>query len=160
VGTDQAKFLAKARAFLRQHLDHVAVAKLRTNRPLTSSDLGELERLLAGSGAGGPEDIQRAAEGAQGLGLLVRSLVGMDRAAAKEVLAKFTNGRTLTANQREFVNLIVDHLTEHGVVEAARLYESPFTDLTPHGPDALFAAADMDELLRALLAVRATAVAA
>jgi type I restriction enzyme, R subunit len=28
-GTDQAKFIAKARAFLRQHLDHVAVAKLR-----------------------------------------------------------------------------------------------------------------------------------
>src|SRR5690606_6420822 len=124
VGTDQAKLLAKARAFLREHLDHVAVAKLRMNRPLTSSDLAELERLLAESGAGAPEDIQRAAEDAHGLGLLVRSLVGMDRAAAKEALAKFTNARTLTANQLEFVNLIVDHLTEHGVVEAARLYES------------------------------------
>jgi type I restriction enzyme R subunit len=160
VGTDQAKFLAKARAFLRQHLDHVAVAKLRTNRMLTSSDLSELERLLCESGVGGPEDIHRAAEDAQGLGLLVRSLVGMDRAAAKEALARFTNGRTLTANQLEFVNLVVDHLTEHGVVEAARLYESPFTDLTPHGPDALFKAADIDELLRTLAAVRATAVAA
>src|SRR5690606_36276720 len=83
VGTDQAKFFAKARAFLRQHLDHVAVAKLRLNRPLTTSDLGELERLLAESGAGAPEDIQRAAEEAQGLGLLVRSLVGLDRTAAK-----------------------------------------------------------------------------
>src|SRR5690606_18776907 len=112
------------------------------------------------SGAGGPEDIRRAAEDAQGLGLLVRSLVGMDRVAAKEALANFTNGRTLTANQLEFVNLIVDHLTEHGVVDAARLYESPFTDLTPQGPDALFGAADMDELLRMLQAVRATAVAA
>ncbi len=46
VGTDQAKFMAKARAFLRQHLDHVAIAKLRRNRPLTPSDLSELERLL------------------------------------------------------------------------------------------------------------------
>src|SRR5690606_458572 len=155
VGTDQAKFLAKARAFLRQHLDHVAVAKLRLNRPLTSSDLGELERLLADSGAGGPEDIQRAAADAKGLGLLVRSLVGMDRAAAKEALAQFTSGKTLAANQLEFENLIVDHLTEHGDVEAARLYESPFTDLAPHGPDALFAATDLDELLRTLLAVRA-----
>lgn len=159
-GTDQAKFLAKARAFLRQHLDHVAVAKLRMNRPLTPSDLSELERLLAESGAGDPEDIRRAAQDAQGLGLLVRSLVGMDRAAAKSALAKFTNGRMLTANQLEFVNLIVDHLTEHGVVEAARLYESPFTDLTPHGPDALFKATEVDELLRTLQAVRATAVAA
>ncbi len=160
VGTDQARFIAKVRAFLRQHLDHVAVAKLRTNRPLTSSDLSELERLLGESGAGGPEDIRRAAEGAQGLGLLVRSLVGMDRAAAKEALARFTSGKTLTANQLEFVNLIVDHLTEHGVVQAARLYESPFTDLTPRGPDGLFGPAEMDELLRALDAVRAAARAA
>lgn len=160
VGTDQAKFMAKARAFLRQHLDHVAVAKLRRNRPLTASDLAELERLLGESGVGEPEDIRRAAEDAQGLGLLVRSLVGMDRAAAKEALARFTNGKTLTANQLEFVNLIVDHLTEHGVVEAARLYESPFTDLTPHGPDGLFKATEMDELFRTLQSVRATAVAA
>lgn len=160
VGTYQAKFIAKARAFLRQHLDHVAVAKLRMNRPLTAADLSELERLLGESGVGAPEDIHRAAEDAQGLGLLVRSLVGMDRAAAKEALAQFTNGRTLTANQLEFVNLIVDHLTEHGVVEAARLYESPFTDLTPHGPEALFKATEVDELLGALQAVRATAVAA
>ncbi|MGH6897944.1 MAG: DEAD/DEAH box helicase family protein [Geminicoccaceae bacterium] len=160
VGTDQARFIAKARAFLRQHLDHVAVAKLRMNRPLTSSDLSELERLLGESGAGEPEDIRRAADNAQGLGLLVRLLVGMDRAAAKEALARFSNGKTLTANQLEFVNLIVDHLTEHGMVEAARLYESPFTDLTPQGPDALFKANEVDELLRALQAVRATAGAA
>src|SRR5262249_25674135 len=78
VGTDHARFVAKARAFLRQHLDHVAVVKLRTNRSLTSADLSELERLLGESGAGGPEDLRRATENAQGLGLLVRSLVGMD----------------------------------------------------------------------------------
>jgi hypothetical protein len=35
VGTDQAKFIAKARAFLRQHLDHIAIAKLRMNKPFT-----------------------------------------------------------------------------------------------------------------------------
>lgn len=121
--------------------------------------MSELERLLAESGVGAPDDIRRAAADAQGLGLLVRSLVGMDKAAAKEALAKFTNGKTLTANQLEFVNLIIDHLTEHGVVDPARLYESPFTDLTPRGPDALFGA-EMEDLLRAIEAVRATAVAA
>jgi len=160
VGIDQTRFIAKARAFLQKHLDHLAVAKLRLNRPLTSSDLSELERLLGESGVGEPEDIRRAAEDAQGLGLFVRSLVGMDRVAAKQALASFTEGKTLTANQLEFVNLIVEHLTEHGVVEAERLYESPFTDLAPHGPDDLLASSELDELMRVLNAVRAAAIAA
>ena len=141
-------------------MDHVAVAKLRMNSPLTQSDLSELERLLAESGAGSEEDIHQAADNAQGLGLLVRSLVGMDRAAAKEAMAHFTSRKTLSANQLEFINLIIDHLTEHGVMEPARLYESPFTDLTPQGPDALFKATEVDDLLQVLHHVRATAEAA
>jgi len=160
VGTDQAKFRAKAQAFLRQHLDHVVIAKLRTNKPLTATDLAELERLLGESGAGAPEDVRQAAEQARGLGLFVRSLVGMDRAAAKEAFAAFYGAKTLTANQLEFVNLIVDHLTAHGVMEPERLYESPFTDLTPRGPEGLFAGKDLDELVRALDGVRAAALAA
>jgi type I restriction enzyme R subunit len=84
----------------------------------------------------------------------------MDRAAAKEAMASFLAGKTLSGNQHEFINLIVDHLTEHGVVDPGRLYESPFTDLTPRGPDGLFSAGQLDELLRALETVRATAIAA
>jgi type I restriction enzyme R subunit len=159
-GTDQARFVAKARAFLRQHLDHVIIAKLRLNKPLTPSDLVELERVLAESGIGGPDDIRRAAEDSRGLGLFVRSLVGLDRGAAKEAMASFIDGRTLSANQLEFINLVVDHLTEHGVIAPERLYESPFTDLTPRGPDDLFKPGELDELMRALEAVCSTARAA
>ncbi len=54
----------------------------------------------------------------------------MDRSAAKEARAGFIKGKTFTANQLDFVNLVVDPLTEHGVMEPAGLYESPFTDLT------------------------------
>ena len=60
----------------------------------------------------------------------------------------------------EFINLVVDHLTEHGAMDPARLYESPFTDITPQGPDTLFKPAEIDELIRMLEAIRATAVAA
>jgi type I restriction enzyme R subunit len=66
----------------------------------------------------------------------------------------------LSANQIEFVNLIVDRLTEHGVMDAALLYDAPFTDLSPRGPEALFSAAEVDELIGALDRVKATAVAA
>jgi type I restriction enzyme, R subunit len=130
------------------------------NKPLTANDLAELERMLSENGIGVADDIKRAKEESQGLGLFVRSLVGLDRAAAKAALAGFINGKTLTANQVEFVNLIINHLTEHGVMEPAMLYESPFTDLTPRGPDGLFSGAQVDELFHAIESVRARAVAA
>jgi type I restriction enzyme R subunit len=54
----------------------------------------------------------------------------------------------------------VDHLTEHGIMGAALLYESPFTDLTPQGPDGLFTSPQVDELVEVLDRVRSTALAA
>jgi type I restriction enzyme R subunit len=158
-GTDYARFRAKAQAFLRAHQDHVAIRKLRMNRALTATDLAELERMLAESGVGAAEDMQRAAAESQGLGLFVRSLVGLDRQAAKEALAGFLKAKALSANQVEFVNLIVDHLSECGVIEAAKLYESPFTDLTPRGPDGIFTHSEVDELLIAIDRIRRTAIA-
>jgi type I restriction enzyme, R subunit len=151
------KFRAKAQAFLRQHEDHVSIRKLRMNKPLTSADLAELERMLAESG-GAQEDIEHARGMADGLGLFVRSLVGLDRQAAKEALAGFLEARALTGKQIEFVNLIVEHLTAHGVMTPARLYESPFTDITPQGPEGIFNEVQVNELVAVLGRVRATAM--
>jgi type I restriction enzyme, R subunit len=110
---DFEKFRAKARAFLRSHQDQLVIYKLRTNKQLTATDLSELERILAESGVGKEEDIIQAKE--QGLGLFIRSLVGLDREVAKQEMSKFIVGKKLTANQIEFVNMIVDYLTEHGL---------------------------------------------
>ena len=154
------RFRAKARAFLKEHEDQAPIRKLRLNKPLTRSDLDELERMLTTSGVGGPGDVQKAKEESHGLGLFVRSLVGLDREAAKQAFAGFLTGKTMTANQIEFVNLIVDHLTERGVMGASLLYESPFTDLTPRGPDGLFTSVQVDQLLAVLDQVRSAAVAA
>ncbi|MGI9026456.1 MAG: type I restriction-modification enzyme R subunit C-terminal domain-containing protein [Burkholderiaceae bacterium] len=159
VGINAAKFRNKARVFLRAHQDHVAIHKLRTNRPLTSTDLSELERMLVDSGVGGLDDVRAAASEAHGLGLFVRALVGMDRGAAKDALSVFLTGKTMTASQIEFIDLIVNRLTEHGLIEPRALYASPFTDLSPRGPDVLFQSAELDVLISVLEDVRQRASA-
>ena len=156
---DFEKFRSKARQFLREHEDHVAVHKVRTNRPLTTTDIEELERILVESGIGTSEDVQRAAESTHGLGLFVRSLVGLDRGAAKEAFSAFLSGKTLTANQIEFVNMIVDYLTENGAMDPALLYASPYTDFSPRGVDGVFGAPDAAEIVSIVRAVSKTAAA-
>ena len=159
-GNQWEKFREKARVFLRAHQDHIAIQKLRRNQPLTPSDLSELERVLAESGAGGPEEIKRAKAESHGLGLFVRSLVGMDRGAAKDAFAGFLDGKPMTANQIEFVDLIINQLTEFGTMDPERLYQSPFTDLAQHGPEGLFGEAEVERLVTAIRAVQRGAEAA
>ncbi len=152
-------FRAKARHFLLRQQGHVAVVKLRTNRQLTQTDLDELERMLRDSGAGSADDIERAKAQAAGLGLFMRSLVGLDRAAAKQAFAAFLAGRTLTGNQIEFVDMVVDELTENGVMAAERLYERPYTDVVPTGVEDLFTPEAAGELFGVLDEVRKRAAA-
>ncbi len=154
------QFRRKTRQFLHAHKDHLAVEKLHRNRRISEADLAELQKVLIDAGVGTDGDVERAVEETGGFGLFVRSLVGLDRAAAKEAFAEFLDDKRYTANQIEFVNLVIDHLTDHGVIEARRFYESPFTDLSPLGPDALFESNDVDRLLDVVHDVRRRAEAA
>lgn len=156
-GIDMDRFRAKAAAYLKAHEDHVALQRLRRNKALTPEDLISLEQMLLESGAGDDKAIAKAKEDAHGLGLFIRSLVGLDRQAAMEAFGGFLDGTVLSSNQIHFVNLIIDELTSNGVVEPARLYEPPYTDLTARGPEALFSAEQVDNIVSILDAVRANA---
>ena len=68
----------------------------------------------------------------------VHRLVGLDLAAAQALFSEFLNDRNLTPPQIRFVEMVIDQLTTRGVMEAAALYESPFTDIHSGGPDELF----------------------
>jgi type I restriction enzyme, R subunit len=159
-GTNWERFRAKATAFLKQHQDHVALQRLRRNKPLTPDDLEALEQMLINSGAGEPGDIAQAKEQSQGLGLFIRSLVGLDRHAAVEAFGSYLDGTKFTADQIRFVNLIIDELTMNGMMEPARLYESPNADHAPTGPETVFSEADVDGIVDVLRTVRANAIPA
>ncbi len=155
------RFRAKARHFLQAHADSPAVHKLRQNEPLAPEDLADLEHLLVEGGIGTMSDVQRAAEMSHGLGLFVRSLVGLDREAAHRAFASFF-GKPLTPNQSELLTMIIDHLAEYGIMEPALLYASPYTDLNPLGVEGIFTGPDIDALFGILADIgeRAVCVAA
>ncbi len=153
-GTNWERFQAKAADYLKQHQDHIALQRLRRNKPLTAQDLDALERMLIDGGVGELADIELARERSHGLGLFVRSLVGLDREAAAEAFGSYLEGTRFNADQIRFIDLIVAELTANGVVEPARLYESPYTDHAPTGPDDVFDAADVDNIVSILNTVR------
>jgi type I restriction enzyme R subunit len=156
-GTDFARFRTKAEVYLRQHKDHVALQRLRRNKQLTSEDMSALEEMLVASGAGKKADIARAAENADGLGLFIRSLVGLDRLAATEAFGRYLDDNKFTVDQVRFINLIIEELTANGVMEPRRLYESPYTDHAPTGPDRLFPDTEVERIVEILHDVKARA---
>ncbi len=150
-----AQYEKKVKDYLRNHSDDVVIQRLRTNRPLTPDDLQRLEQTLVEIGeADGPQLllalIQRS--GAASLGHFVRSLVGLDRAAAQAAFSRYLSDRSLSTAQMRFIEMIIDQLTARGVMEASALYEPPFSDLHAGGPDELFSGQDhvVDGLFDAL----------
>ena len=142
---DFAQFRKKAQRFLSENLADEIVAKVRSGEPITAADMGELQRVLVAAGIGDTGTFAQASERAGSFGLFIRSLVGLDRAAAKRTFNKFLDDKRYRPNQITFVNLVIDYLTEHGTIEPGRIYDSPFTGVAPEGPEAIFPKDDVDE---------------
>ena len=114
LGTDQVKDLGlpkmtgtqyekKVKDYLRNHTDHLVIHRLRTNQPLTPTDLEGLEKTLTEIGADDGQTLLSsllARSEAPSLAWFVRTLVGMDRAAAQDAFADFLNDRSLDVTAR------------------------------------------------------------
>lgn len=127
--TDDLKnYRAKAEFYVREHQDSPAIAKLKSNLPLTQQDVAELESILW-SQVGTQEDYE-AEYGEKPLGEFVREVVGMDMKAAKEAFSVYLNDVNLDGRQIYFVNQIVEYIVQNGLMkDLSVLQKPPFTDL-------------------------------
>lgn len=124
---DLKNYKAKAEYYVRQHQDHVAIAKLKTNKPLTKLDVQDLENILW-SEIGTKEDYE-AEIGTKPLGEFVREIVGLDMNAAKEAFAEYLDESSLDSRQIYFVNQIIEYIVYNGMMkDLSVLQNSPFTD--------------------------------
>jgi type I restriction enzyme R subunit len=158
---DRGEYKRKFRRFLEHHKDDLALKKVRFNETLTSQDLRELERMLFESGElGNREDFARCYGSQEQLGVFVRKLVGLDRQAAKKAFDKYLETTSFNSRQIEFINLIIDYLTQNGVMDPQLLFAHPFTNLHPEGPAGLFSDEDAGKIVDIVRAITANVAAA
>ncbi|MGW6534821.1 DEAD/DEAH box helicase family protein [Streptomyces sp. NPDC055011] len=146
VGTDEQRLRQKARTYLLNHADQPAVHKLRHNEQITEEDIAGLEKVFLAEAVASPEDLEAVKDSGEGLGLFVRKLCGLDHRAAQRALESFIAGKRLSVRQLDFITLIIDVVVQRGIIGVADLYEAPFTDRAPNGPEDLFANEEIDAL--------------
>ena len=144
--SSMAQFRKKARAFIDAHSEHVTLARLRQGKPLTASDLDELQRLFVDADVTNQDEFAKIRD-LPDLPEFVRSLVGLDRKAAQAAFNDALADFTLTAPQIRFVEMIVEHLTASGQMAPELLYAPPFTDSAPNGVSDMFTIAAVEKIV-------------
>jgi type I restriction enzyme R subunit len=118
----------KVEHYLKEHSQIISVYKLRNNKPLTKTDMEELERILWNE-LGTREDYERE-YGDTPIGHLVRKIVGLDRMAINEAFSDFLTQKKLNTNQMRFVHLMIDYIERNGFIEdKSVLMKDPFKSI-------------------------------
>lgn len=121
-------------------------------------DLDELKRMLREGGVGSRRTSSAPSGTARGWGYSYAPWWGWTVGRLRRPSAA-SWGRTLRPAQIEFINLIIEHLTEQGAMSAARLYEPPFTDLSASGVEGVFSDDEVEGPIAVLTSVRRRAAA-
>jgi len=145
-----AEFGERVLQFLSDGLAADIVAKVRSGAPLTAADMDELQRTLVAANVGDQDSFAAASAKLGSFGLFIRSLVGLDRAAAKRAFAEFLDDKRYNQNQIRFVNLVIDELCKEGRLPAGRVYAEPYVGLAPHGPEQIFTTDQADRFFEVL----------
>lgn len=145
---DKNRFKRQVRKFLDAHLDHTSLLKIRRGEPLTQQDLQALKQLLQQGDLAMDDTVRADIEAEGGLVRFLRSLTGLDRVYARRAFDNFIqNHQPLTADQIEFLELVISSLCENGFLSPTTLFESPFTDINKHSISGLFGKEETQTLL-------------
>jgi len=122
----------RVESYIRNHKDHLVIQKLKTNKPITETEINTLESILFDGEIGTKQDYIDN-YGDKPLGEFIRSIVGLDVTAAQAAFADFIQTGKLRADQMTFINSIISYLTSNGTIEKKMLFEAPFTNIHDQG---------------------------
>ena len=125
---DLANYRKKVNYYILQHQDIPAIAKLKSNVPLSRDDIESLEHILWNEL--GTKEQYEAQYHNTPLGELVRSVVGLSMRVANEAFSAFLNNAGLDSRQMHFVKQVINYIVKNGMMkDIAVLQESPFSDM-------------------------------
>ena len=137
----------RVQRFIQDHQDHVTIRRLKNNEPVSAKDIESLENILFSGDGPIPREEYENIYGDRPLGVLVRSVVGLDRNAAKSAFAEFLSEAPLQPDQMTFLNEIVDYLVRNGVMEPKMMFDSPFTNINDQGVIGVFGENDSKKII-------------
>lgn len=141
------RYKSRVERFIRENKGNITISKLSTNQPITIEELDALEKMLFNGKERGTKNDFIATYGEQPLGKFVRSILGLDIAAANAAFADFLQAGNLQADQMTFIQNIINYLTQNGTIEKKMLFEAPFTDMHDQGILGIFEDADAIKII-------------
>jgi len=123
----------RVESYVREHSHHLVIHKLKTNKPITETEVNALETILFDDNTVGTKQEYIETYGDKPLGVFIRNIVGLEMSAAQEAFAEFLQAGNLKADQMTFINNIINYLTKNGMIDKAMLFEPPFTHIHQDG---------------------------
>ena len=124
--------------------------KIRRGEPVAEADLTALVSLVLTQ----HPDVNLAwltefyPDTAGDLAAAIRTIVGLEPEVVAERFGEFfARHPQLSAKQQRFMALLQNHIAKFGVVTLDKLYDAPFTQVSPNGPDGVFDDAAVEELI-------------
>ena len=123
----------RVESYIRNHKDHLVIQKLKTNKPITETEINALEVILFDGVTIGTKQDYIDNYGDKPLGEFIRGIVGLDVMVAQAAFADFILTGNLRADQMTFINNIISYLTKNGTIDKKMLFEAPFTNIHDQG---------------------------
>lgn len=149
----------RVESYIRENENTIVIQKLKNNKPITTLELQQLENMLFDGKERGTKDDFVRNLGEQPLGWFIRSIVGLDVNAAKTAFGEFLNAGNLSANQIQFVDMIIDFISTNGVIDSSMLFDVPFTRFHTEGIAGIFDDQDTERIISILEEINQNAVA-
>lgn len=145
--------------YVKHHQDHIAIQKLKRNKPITLTDIESFADMLEHEQSGTKEQFNQyfALGDENSFGIFVRSILGLNRSAANDAFSALLYRTNLNANQINFISMIIDYLSVNGVLEPGMLLDQPFASIHHEGVYGLFDDKTVDEIVNVVRAVKENA---